>query len=134
MAAKPEPVLTLSTAIDRKVVRIDRVDYQLRSADEMPYMAIRGYARTFRDAAPLLSTRNRTAKQERELEKVMKPLVRAILIAPDAVHNKLSHDHRMAIVEVFSVLRAVEVRASQKAAAAGAKGKTEPTSGRTSAK
>lgn len=132
--ATPEPVLTLSTVVDRKIVRVDGVNYELRSSDEMPYLAIRGHARTFRDAAPLLSMPRRNATQERALKKVMKPLVKAILIAPDSVHNKLSHDHRMAIVEVFSLLRAVEIRAAQKAAAGAKAGTARKTSGRTTGK
>lgn len=122
-----DPVLTLiTTVVERKVVRIDGKNWPLRHSDELSLLALRGHANTFLAIAPLLALKSAATAmseaQERELDRLLKHLVRAILIAPQSVHDKLSHDHRMAIVEVFSLLRAVDIRDAQgKRATAGAK-------------
>jgi hypothetical protein len=98
------PVLNLTTIVTRPVITIDGTPYELRSPEELPWLAYRGHAEVFRKAGPLLARATRTPAQEAQLERLLGPLVEALVIAPKPVLVKLSHHQRFAVLEVFSRL------------------------------
>lgn len=99
------PVLTLSTVIDRPQIAIDGRLYSLRHADELPWLVYRDKANVYRQAAALFSLKTRSAAQERELQRILPPLVASLVVdAPATVLRKLTDDHRLAIVATFSNL------------------------------
>lgn len=104
MATTKAPVLSLSTIIQRQTVAIDGKPYEMRSADELPWMVYRGHANLFQRAGVLMTATQRTPAQEKQLEALLKPLIAAILIAPKAVLAKLNTDQRWAVLMVFSAL------------------------------
>lgn len=102
---KHDPVLTLSTVIERPTITIDGVPYQMRSADELPWLVYRDKANVYRRAAPLFTLKRRTAAQTKELQRLLHPLVASLLVdVPAKVLAKLTDDHRLAIVATFSQL------------------------------
>lgn len=125
MAAKSEPVLTLRPVIDRESISFKGVNYELRSHKELQFLAIKEYARTFREAGDLLSIERRSAKQEKQLTRVLVPMVKALWMAPDAVQKQLTRDERLAIVSVFSMLWPATATPDKKVAQTGAKQATQ---------
>lgn len=111
MATTKTPVLSLSTLIERQVIAIDGTHYELRTADEVPFIVYRGYAAQFRRAGELMQKR-RSAKDEKELEALLVPLMEAIVIAPKPVLKKLTTDQRWAVLMVFSSLLPTETKAA----------------------
>lgn len=96
-----EPVLTLSSIVTRKKIRIDGELYDLRNPDELPWLAYRHRADEYQRAGVLLSLKSRTKKQEQELDRLLPKLVAALVVAPAAVLARLSHEHQLGIVAVF---------------------------------
>ena len=103
MASTP-PILSLSTLVHRPTVAIDGKQYELRTSEEFAWMIYRGKADAFRKAGQLLQLRKRSVKQEKELSRLLVPLVQGILVAPPAVLARLSDDQRFQILTVFSRL------------------------------
>jgi len=103
--SKRDPVLTLSTVVDRPLINIDGALYQLRTADELPWLVYRDKANVYRRAAPLFMAKRRTPAQEKELKRLLHPLVASLMVdVPKKVLAKLTDDHRLAIVATFSQL------------------------------
>lgn len=102
------PVLDLSTVVQRPTIKIDGKTYELRTAEELPWLLYRGYAGTFQQAGALLANPNRTDQEDSALEKLLVPLVQAIVDAPKAVLKRLSNDQRWAVLTVFSQLLLAE--------------------------
>lgn len=98
------PVLSISTVVPRQTLTIDGQPYELRTADELPWLIFRGYADTFQRAGALLQQGTRTDAEEQALEQLLPPLIEALVIAPRDVLAKLSHEHRFQILTVFSLL------------------------------
>jgi hypothetical protein len=104
MATTPTPVLSLDTIIPRPTIRIDGKPYQMRSADEFAWLVYRGKAGLFRKAATLMVLPRRTAAQEKEIERMLGPLVQELVLAPAKVLARLSDAQRFQVLEVFSQL------------------------------
>lgn len=96
-----EPVLTLSSIVTRKRIRIDGTLYDLRNPDELPWLAYRHRAGEYQRAGVLLALKKRTKAQEQELDRLLPKLVAALVVAPASVLAKLSHEHQLGIVAVF---------------------------------
>lgn len=104
-SSKRDPVLTLSTVIDRPTILIDGTPYQMRAADELPWLVYRDKANVYQRASTLFTLPRRTPKQEQELNRLLPPLVASLMVdVPAKVLAKLSDDHRLAIVATFSQL------------------------------
>lgn len=104
-SSKRDPVLTLSTVIDRPTILIDGTPYQMRAADELPWLVYRDKANVYKRAAPLFTLARRTPAQEKELKRLLHPLVASLMVdVPAKVLAKLTDDHRLAIVATFSQL------------------------------
>lgn len=105
MATETEPVLDLNTALNvRRNVRIDGVNYPLRSIDEF---SIRDYQRQgeqFGRIGQLSRVAKLSRGQEKEQKRIVDELLRAVLIAPTTVHKRLMVGQKMAILAVFSQL------------------------------
>jgi hypothetical protein len=102
---KRDPVLTLSTVIDRPTILIDGTPYQMRAADELPWLVYRDKANVYQRASTLFTLRRRTPKQEQELTRLLPSLVASLMVdVPAKVLAKLTDDHRLAIVATFSQL------------------------------
>lgn len=104
MATPQTPVLSLDTIIPRPTVRIDGKDYQMRSADEFAWLVYRGKAGLFRKAATLMVLPRRTVAQDKEVERLLGPLVQELVLAPAKVLTRLSDAQRFQVLEVFSQL------------------------------
>lgn len=102
--AKPTPALSLSTILHRPTIAIDGTAYELRTADEMPWLAYRGHANKFLRAGELMQVRKRTATQERQLEALLVELIEAIVLAPKKVLDRLNTVQRFEVLMVFSSL------------------------------
>ncbi len=101
--ATPAPILEIDAA-PRQTVRINKRTYELRSPGEFAYLVYRQHAQKFARLGALLIKKRPTAKENTEQERLLDDLCRVIVIAPDAVHDTLRVDERLAIVQVFTVL------------------------------
>ena len=101
---KQAPLLTLDTLVDRRTVVIDGTPYDLLNAGEM---SILDYHRIGKMGAKVEEMMNADDLDEAQvviLKKTLDALCRALLVAPDEVHVKLSDNHRLAVVGVFTDL------------------------------
>jgi hypothetical protein len=104
MAETTAPVLDLTSTTVRPTVRIDKVDYELRTADDL---SVLGYRRLMRDApqvAAMLQNLDPTEDEERTLSTALDSLCRRALDAPSDVHDKLNETQRLRIFSVFTHL------------------------------
>lgn len=99
------PLLDISTLVTRAKVRIDGRNYDLRTSDEFSYLTLRGHGDAFRRMGVLMG-RIRTLRphEQKELSRLLDQFCRQMLIAPDAIHRKLSDSHRWEIAISFSQL------------------------------
>lgn len=111
------PLLTLSTTKTRQTVAIDGTRYRLRQADDFPLLEYRAQGRSFTHLGQLLQLKKPSRAQAAEQSRLLGQLVRAVLEAPEAVHQRLSETHRLEIVTAFSRL----LSSSRMASTAGAK-------------
>lgn len=98
------PVLSLSTVLERQRIDIDGTLYELRHPDELTWLVYRGHADTYRQAATILTTPERSPEQAAQLDALLPALMRVLVVAPDAVLDRLNNDQRFAIATVFSWL------------------------------
>lgn len=137
MAASTQPtapILDFSAVIRRERVKMpDGKTYEMKSPDELPWMAYRGSANQFVRFGQLLATPVRSAEEEKEVEALSRKLVRDIILeAPDKVLDLLTPDQRLAVVTVFSFLLLKTKAAGQKGRAAARQIATILTTGNTS--
>lgn len=130
--ATTEPVLSLSTVVDRHTIKIDGKSYELRNPDELTWLAYRQKANDFREVGKLLQVKRRTKAQEAALDRLLPPLVEKLVIAPKPVLAKLRPEHQFAIVTVFSTLLVADLRT--RAGAKTAHGRSRVSTTKTGAK
>lgn len=129
----PRPVLSLSTVLTRQRVEIDGVQYELRHVDELSWLVYRGHADTYQRAGVLLQTRDRSPEQQAQLEAILPPLMRLLLIAPSDVLAKLNSDQMFAIATVFSLPLLTKTPAAKVGSTAGAARRSRRSTTRTGA-
>ncbi len=121
------PVISLTTVAQRPTVSIDGVSYELRHPDEFPYLVYRNMGGLWSKAYALLSQTKAgvplTPAQERELEPLLEPLMRSVLLVLDSIAAKLTPEMQYAVVMVFFRLlldrRAAVAAAAQRLVGAG---------------
>lgn len=122
--AAPTPLLEISTLVTRPIVKIDGRPYTLKNRDEFTYLAARGHRALFMRLGALMarvSTLSR--KDERELSRSLADFCKLILIAPPAVHARLTDTNRWDLAVGFSTLLRPTPTAGVAAPAAPAKGR-----------
>lgn len=99
-------LLDITTDIGRFHVRIDGVPHFISHPDALTLSQI-NQLQHLRPRAIEMQTRAEelTSDDERELGAILDRMVRIVLDAPEAVHQKLIDAHRLAIVDAFSKLR-----------------------------
>jgi hypothetical protein len=103
--AQPQPAnLDLGSLKDRPTVTIDGKKYEMRTSNEFAYLVYRSHQRRFERLGTLMRKRRPTKKEEQEQARLLDDFARHLVIAPDAVHEKLRDSHRMDIVLFFSKL------------------------------
>jgi hypothetical protein len=122
--ADTEPLLDLTTLVERPFISIDGQKYELVTAGEMSPL---DFHRLMRRIQEIQAVEPSTAG-EPELVRVAKlwdELCRSVLLAPDDIHTKLKDHHRTAILRAFTQLQhEAAARARSDEAAAGPSGTT----------
>lgn len=99
-----ETVLTLSTIVTRPIIAIDGKHYELRAADEMPWLEFRQHAGVFREASDLMRP-NLTKRERARLNAILPRLVSLLVLdLPAAVLKRLRPEQQLQIVSTFSDL------------------------------
>lgn len=102
---RPDPVLSLSTIVTRPTIAIDGRRYELRAADEMPWLEFRQHADVFRESSALLTRmeQNPTKQEIARLTTILPTLVSLLVLdLPKAVLKRLKPDQQLQIVATFS--------------------------------
>lgn len=99
------------TIDDRPFMKINGKPYEVRTPGEFSYLAYRKHTRDFHRMGQLLTQKRAlTKKEEAEHDRLLDSMARMILMAPDAVHQKLRPVHRLEIIKAFSQLLPTEAR------------------------
>lgn len=104
-----KPLLTLDTLITRPTVEIDGARYEILSPDELSVLDSRRFglwAETLDDLQNPKAGAERSAEDcAAELEQLVDTIARKVLVAvPADVFGKLTGQHKIAVVEVFTML------------------------------
>jgi hypothetical protein len=102
-------ILDLTVDVERPIVRIDGQNYQLHTPEELSLLEFRIVRREARRLSELLQQINNQADAAsdevvEEFVDALDRLCRRILLAPDAVHQRLREQHRLTLIETFSSL------------------------------
>ncbi|MBA5778072.1 hypothetical protein H2509_13550 [Stappia sp. F7233] len=98
---RSEPILDLSTLIERPRIRIDGNLYEIRSPDELSLIESHFFALKGQEIDRLTKAGN----QGEELAELIRDVVRKVVVElPSKVLSRLSEAHMLAIVEVFTGL------------------------------
>jgi hypothetical protein len=102
MAGLNGPLLDLHTLIERPTVKIDGVEYELRTPGELTLeeRARAGLVANTLRAEPASPSPEAAADMSRAIDQIC----RIVLLAPDAVQQRLKDVHRLQIVETFIAL------------------------------
>lgn len=114
--SRSDPLLSLDTLIVRPTVEIDGTAYEIRSPDELSVLE----SRRFELWAKKIEAQETSEEPTAELDELADTITRQVLIGvPDDVMAKLTGQHKIAVVAVFTGLllrgRAGVVRAITKA-------------------
>lgn len=96
-----EPILDLTTVVHRSLVRIDGKKYELKSPEEFALLDYRSKTRKYDRLGFLFRKKRLTSAESKEQQTLLDEFCRAILEAPDAVHDKLVEPQRIAVVTAF---------------------------------
>lgn len=110
--AHPIPTLDLGSLNDRPTVRIDGKTYEMRTRDEFAYLTYRSQQRSFDRLGALMRKRRVTKAEEQEQARLLDAFVRQLVIAPEAIHDRMRDSHRLEIVKFFSSLLPMTTPAS----------------------
>ena len=104
MAQTPDvkPLLTLDTLAVHDQVAIDGVRYDLRKGDELSVVDYQRLAHQLPQLGSLLQREALTPEEEETAQSLLDRVCRTVLVAPDAVHARLTDLHRVSIVTVFA--------------------------------
>jgi hypothetical protein len=101
-----EPILDLTTLVERPKIRIDGQLYGVRDTDEVNLVEYHRLQR-LGEKVDLLSKDGLSEAETEEALKALDTACRMILEAPDEVHQKIRDSHRMQILKVFTDLHRV---------------------------
>jgi ribosomal protein S13 len=100
-----EPILSLDTLAEQRSVRIDGVDYPLRSPGQVSLVAYHKIGRHSRDIARMLDETSAADLSDDQVERLSKALSEAVTLmldAPTEVLARLSDTHRLSILNCFT--------------------------------
>ena len=118
MADNAQPLLDLTTLVERPFIRIDGQRYDLVDARELSPLDFHRLMRKLGEIQAIDPTTADEAELTR-LAKLWDELCRSILIAPDEIHARLKDHHRTAIIRAFTQLQheaAARARSAEAAA------------------
>lgn len=101
------PALDLSTTDERPIIRIDKVDYDLRIVDDFVAIELHTLDRLMPRVLPLarkLETGKATAKECEELSTLLDQLLAIVLDAPEPIRAKLGDTNKVRVFQVFMEL------------------------------
>jgi hypothetical protein len=124
-------LLDLDTLISRPTVRIDGVDYELLSPNEVSVLDYRRLTRPGVRMVEIENLADPTPDEKAEYERILDTQCRQILLAPDEVHARLRSAERDRILATFLRLRERWMRQVTQTGAtpAAATPDAEPTTG-----
>jgi hypothetical protein len=93
------PILTISTK--RTTIKIDGTPYALRTLREITLQRRDSRAQLARIGELLKTHETLTASKKKELMRLLETFTALVVIAPPAVHRKLTDANRLSIVEFF---------------------------------
>lgn len=100
-----EPLLSLTTLVDRRTIDIDGAPYELKSPGEVSiFDRQRLRTRGLRLQRLMHASQNRelTEAEVVEVKDVLEVMTRLVLLAPEEVQQRLNDDHRLAIAQAFT--------------------------------
>lgn len=113
--AQSTPILDLGPLVERSKVRIDGKLYEVRTPDELTYLAHREHGKMFDRSAVLAAKKRRSKTEEAEFLRLLDRVAKQILVdVPDPVHAKLSNAQRIELIGFFG--RLASARAKSRAA------------------
>lgn len=99
------PLLNLDTLTERPIVSIDGVPYEMRSPDEISVLEFSRLGKLGRRMDAIEALEESSDEQQQEYERLLDRVCRAVLLAPDDVHQRLRPQQRAAVVMTFTRLR-----------------------------
>lgn len=104
-AVLPEPLLEISTLVERHHITINGNPYEIVNADELSIIDFHRIARKGEQVqALLLQDTDADEAQVKVLNDLLDSMCHVVLIAPEDIHALLSARHRLAIVRTFNQL------------------------------
>ena len=99
-------VLTLSSVIERPIIKIDDAEYEIVSPEELPLLTVQRLASWGRKLEKLLkASEELNTTQKKQLADVLNDIVAVIMEpVPDDVRALLSEAQLQSVVEVFTML------------------------------
>lgn len=104
-SAKKKPLLDLDSLLERPLVSVDGVPYELVTPDELTIVEHRRLLKLGQRLEALESKEDPTEADEQEHQEVLGALCRKVLVAPASVIEGLSRANRASIALAFSQLR-----------------------------
>jgi hypothetical protein len=104
MATSQAPVLNLNTLIERAFLTIDGDRYELLNASELSVFDYKRFEHQTKRLLTIEALNDVTEADEQDYTAGLDAITRRILLAPDAVHAKLTTLHRAAILQAFITL------------------------------
>jgi len=102
--ATPDRVLDITTDRTRPTVRIDHVEYLLRTSNDLTLDTYKTLERIGPRIGALLLLDALTPPQGQELSQLLDQACRIALVAPTTVHDRLGDVHRASVFQVFTQL------------------------------
>lgn len=118
------PLLDLTVALDRPCVRVNGVNYQIRTATDLTIGEYQHLSFVAPQLSALLAKKDASKEEDAERSRMLDDLCRLAVNAPDEVHDSLGDVNRMKVFSTFTSLlfpSAVRARAERVAVTARAK-------------
>lgn len=98
-------LLNLDTLVSRSTVRIDGIEYELLSPDEVSILDFKRLVRPGARMVEIEALPEPTAEEKAEYDRILDRQCRQVLLAPDEVHQRLKGAQRDQILAAFLELR-----------------------------
>lgn len=116
------PLLDFSTLVDQAHVRIDGTLYPLRHRDALSLLQAKRLERQAPRVGALLQQDDLTEAEAAEASTLLAAICRAVLDAPEDVHQRLTDMTRLEVMHAF-----MQLRMTTRAQVGGAPAATSPT-------
>jgi hypothetical protein len=101
MAEQKTAVLQFQTSV-RPFITIDGKKFELHTADEFSFAAVQRYGKSVVKFRQLFAKKRPSPREQQERDRILQELAEMILIAPPAIHTKLSNTQRTMLVAAFA--------------------------------